>query len=696
MPPVKRKSFTLQEKLQVIQQRKNSVLSGRAFSKSVGINEATIRLWMSKEETLGTFKDSAIVRKARKVPRKRIGFHPELDRLVHSWVKDRNDNGIRVKDRFIMMRAKQVRDELLAAGAQSGGRQALKDFEASKLWCHRFKQRYQLGSRRHTTSHRLPVDFRQQSVEFIRKVHRLCTEHNIQRGEIINFDQVPRYFEAARSTTITTKGSKEVLLGKCGNSHKRFTFTPFIGGSGRILIKHALFSKLAKIPKHNENCRVSVNETGMWNESVLKNNINEAIRLSRGLFNNNKPLLFILDSYGVHVKFVRLNEEHYKSMNVFFAVIPPGLTGILQPLDVAINRSFQQRFNDRTMEYQSESLANGTNKTPQGNIKMPNTELVTTWIVEWCESISADLISKAFDLCGLVPVDEFKHENLHKPLQDIYDDSISVELWLNKHATLLEANQLDYDGKWDFFSDKHAFFKALRSITDSAEPTAKWVAEFTGKVNELLSEDPLTATLFTREDKKIIEEGTFFTHGRLEVYAASELFKSQFHLISVNAADIPTDRIVFGAHHDGEPIAFFFKNDPLVVMTPDAYDPSAAYFVEDVEAGASEGESGEKEKRNEDGSSDDSDNAFEEHLEEENVSDHDWTQRANEEENRVEDEEENQVEDEEENQEVIFEGFLEQLETLPDATSATNIVGDLREDEENNNLEGEKLLDVVD
>lgn len=160
MAPKTRKSFTLKQKLTIIDQRKTSNLSGRAFSKSVGVSESTIRLWMSNEQALRPFEKSSKVRKIRKVPRRRIGFHPELDRRVLQWVRDRNEQGIRVKDRLIMAQALIIRDQLVAEGPGEGTRQALKDFAASELWCNRFKQRRGLCSRRHTTSHRLPQGFK--------------------------------------------------------------------------------------------------------------------------------------------------------------------------------------------------------------------------------------------------------------------------------------------------------------------------------------------------------------------------------------------------------------------------------------------------------------------------------------------------------------------------------------------------------
>lgn len=220
------------------------------------------------------------------------------------------------------MRALQLRDATIEATVDQGELARLKAFKASNAWVDRFKKRHGYVSRRHTTAHSLPQSFKFQSINFIKEVQEVCATHNITRDFIINFDQVPRYYESNLSSTIAKKGTREILLHKSATSHKRFTFTPF------ITLKH----------------------------------IDQAVNACRGIFPQ-KSVLVILDSYGTHLKFVRENKETYIARKVFLAVIPPRLTGLIQPLDVAINRSFQQFFNDQTNEYQNQSLLQGINKT---------------------------------------------------------------------------------------------------------------------------------------------------------------------------------------------------------------------------------------------------------------------------------------------------------------------------------------------
>lgn len=582
MPAVKRNSYTVKKKLEIIAQRRVSNLSGRKFAESVGVDEASIRRWMLQEGVLGTAKVSSKNRTIRKVPRKKIGYFPEIDDLIHKYVLDRNQKGLRVKDRFIQRQAIKIRDELIANAQDDAVRKRLMTFGASNIWVYRFKQRANLVARRHTTAHKLPQDFREKTAAFIQHVQGLIAAHNIIAENVINFDQVPRYFEAPKRNTITTKGSKEVLLGRCSNGHKRFTFTPFVDASGRILIRHALFSKRSTVPRHNQQVRVSVNGTGMWNMNVLKENVDEVVRLSRGIFGRDRFVLIILDSYPVHVKFVRVNEAEYLQQKVIFAVIPAGLTGILQPLDVCLNRIFQQFFDDKAGEYQAESISQDKNKTPKGNIKMPTAEVISQWLVQWSETISAEQVRKAFRVCGLSP--DFSPDQLHKALKDIYNRDLTVEQWIADHGSALDAVRVVYGGEgWDVFGGKHPFCKALKSLSNTTKDDTEWAHFITGKIISILEEDELTSEMVTPEEKLAIRQGNQFTHGLFEIYAAAKLFETQFHLILLNAEDEPTERTIFGADADDEPFGFFYKAVPFTVIVPPTYDPNEYFFVE-VEA----------------------------------------------------------------------------------------------------------------
>jgi hypothetical protein len=95
--------------------------------------------------------------------------------------------------------------------------------------------------------------------------------------------------------------------------------------------------------------------------------------------------------------------------------------GILQPLDVAVNRSFQQHFNDSYIEYLKNAVSNPQMQTRLGNIKTPNYKEVSDWVVKWIESKSPNDFCKAFDVCGIVPAAEFNVATLHHKLKIAFE-----------------------------------------------------------------------------------------------------------------------------------------------------------------------------------------------------------------------------------------------------------------------------------
>lgn len=588
MAPVvrKRKSYTIKQKLDILAEREASGLLASTFAANKGIEESVIRRWAKQKENLQkVMKDqngkSKSIRKLRRIPRKRIGQFPALDLLVNEWIILRNTHGIKVKDEYIVTLGKKARDQLLKNVVGEDEREALKAFGASKIWCHRFKGRFGFVSRRHTTTHKMPEDFRDIAVNFIKGFQELCKEHNVKRSHIINFDQVPRYFENNMSTTIAKSGSREILLNKSSTSHKRFTYTPFITASGKVLLTHALFSNLVNIPKHHPGVKVSVNKTGMWNEEVLNKFIREAVKLSRGMFDQNSKVIVVLDSYGVHTKFVREKSELFASENVFFVIIPPRLTGLLQPLDVALNRGFQQFFNDCSDAYQHESITQDVNKTKKGNVKMPSCELVTQWTHDYCKSLSVQQIQKAFDVCGLVPEQDYDIQKLHTPLREILELKMSVEDWLSRHASLVNNQQIIFQDFWISMRGKYALVNMLKKISGSENEPETYATELIDDIILGLTTDPLTADMITESDKIKIRSGLELTDTLLEVYMCSKIFSNQFHIVTFDSDDFPKQRTIFGKEFELI-VPLYVKTNPLTLFFPNDYDPDEMAITEEI------------------------------------------------------------------------------------------------------------------
>ena len=248
---------------------------------------------------------------------------------------------------------------------------------------------------------------------------------------IFNLDQVPRYFEREGKYNLAFKGSKEVKLAKGSTSRKRFTYTPVVTTDGKFTFQHILFSGLKNIPRvDNRNIIVQVNSTGMWNMDHIRNFVsNHFAKRTKTAFLR-KHVIFILDSYGLHLNLDVTRLALLYRIHVIF--IPKCMTSILQPLDVCINRSFQQFYDDKYESHLELALSKPstdmTYYTSQGNIKIPTYNQVTNWCVDFSNNFDTDLIKKAFEVCGIGCLDR---ERYHHKLKDLLENNLCLEEIVN-------------------------------------------------------------------------------------------------------------------------------------------------------------------------------------------------------------------------------------------------------------------------
>ena len=84
--------------------------------------------------------------------------------------------------------------------------------------------------------------------------------------------------------------------------------------------------------------------------------------------------------------------------NVDVAVIPGGLTPVLQPLDKCINKPFKNKVQSK---YQAWMVNSPFTYTLLGKKRAPSKELVLQWIHKAWQEIPADLVHDSFKSCGI-------------------------------------------------------------------------------------------------------------------------------------------------------------------------------------------------------------------------------------------------------------------------------------------------------
>ena len=106
--------------------------------------------------------------------------------------------------------------------------------------------------------------------------------------------------------------------------------------------------------------------------------------------------MLVLDSFRSHIVESVKNRLLEKNTNI--AIIPGGCTSKLQPLDVAINKSFKSKVKD---QYNNWMVSNIHTFTPAGKIKRPSYSMMATWIKESWDEVDISIIKRSFKCCGV-------------------------------------------------------------------------------------------------------------------------------------------------------------------------------------------------------------------------------------------------------------------------------------------------------
>ncbi|CAI7891273.1 unnamed protein product [Closterium sp. NIES-53] len=118
--------------------------------------------------------------------------------------------------------------------------------------------------------------------------------------------------------------------------------------------------------------------------------------------------MLVLDSYHGHL--TDAVKAKFGELNIVPAVIPAGCTSKIQPLDVAVNRSFKAAVRQLYQEwYESEGV---DCLTERGNIRKPPPELTLKWISKAWKAVPKELIQRSFLTCGISNALDGSQDNL--------------------------------------------------------------------------------------------------------------------------------------------------------------------------------------------------------------------------------------------------------------------------------------------
>ncbi|KAK3920835.1 Pogo transposable element with KRAB domain [Frankliniella fusca] len=375
-----RLSYDMNFKLVAIKCAKEK--GNKAAARQFDVTPKMIRDWRSKEAKL---LNACATRRAFRGPKS--GKWPELERRLAQWVRDVRAQLCSVSKKMMQREARKLVKELGIPG---------NTFRASLSWINRVMKRNGLSIRRRTTiAQRLPVHYEEKLLSFQRYVIALRKRNNYLLSHIGNADQTPLYSDMPRRTTINEKGKKTIRMKTTGNEKTRFTVMLIITADGRKLPPYVVY-KRKTILKGNFplGAHVRAHETGTFTEDITSEWLGTVWARRPGALLNKQSML-VLDSFRVHLTdHIKAQMQRHKPDLV---IIPGGMTSILQPLDVSVNKPFKNKIED----YYNDWMLSGVKQyTPSGSIRRPDPVLVD-WVQRAWNSIPENIIRKSFLKCSI-------------------------------------------------------------------------------------------------------------------------------------------------------------------------------------------------------------------------------------------------------------------------------------------------------
>ena len=374
---VKRQSYTVSDKLRIIQFAEQH--GNRAAEREFGVSESNVRLWRKSKENLEKMP------RLKRANRGKKAAWPELEVDLLAWITEKRNNGLAILSSIVLLKALE-----LAKNEKYGIPEG--HFKAGNHWCQRFMKRNGLSLRQKTTlAQRLPDDYEEKIIRFHRYIIDRRKEHNFPLHLIANMNETPLTFDMPPNCTVNNTGEKTIKIRTRGNEKNRVTVVLACCGDGSKL-KPMLIFKRKTIPKINNKhgVVVSAKQKGWMDSEQMKVWIEKVWRARIGGLGRRKSLL-VYDSFEAHV--TDTVKTSFKRENTELAVIPGGLTSLLQPLDVSLNKPFKDGVRKRWMQW----MADGTHEfTATGRQKKASEELICSWISQAWNAIPSEMIAASF------------------------------------------------------------------------------------------------------------------------------------------------------------------------------------------------------------------------------------------------------------------------------------------------------------
>ena len=213
-------------------------------------------------------------------------------------------------------------------------------------------------------------------------------------------DQIPCFMDLSTGKTYHRKGEKNIELKSTTGTKMRFTIMATVmSEEGAKLPPYLIFKSNLKseLPNNYKDHLIVRNNSNGWIKEDLLKDWLDRIVLNLKL-PENYVLALVIDQCKVHLK--DTIQKYLKKNNLAFFYIPSGCTGLLQPLDVCINKPLKDKLRLHFSKWFQEFDSTDKNITKSGYLKPPPFEEICNWLLDDWNNIDNELVKKSFEYRG--------------------------------------------------------------------------------------------------------------------------------------------------------------------------------------------------------------------------------------------------------------------------------------------------------
>ena len=420
-PPVetstKRKIYSLELKWKIGRSAER-LDNNLAVARYYGVHESNVRLWrkkyaVGKAETAQMELDENELTKVRETAKPRAAFFPLMEKKLMSWFTEERSKDMPLSRRMIMAKAR----ELMINNKENTNA----TFKSSSGWFYGFCRRRKLSRRKIThTLQRLPNDFKMKIDEFMVDVNKAREEYCIhlvtiptlsmvsiiflsdsnKSSLLANMDEVPVFFDLQNGSTYHYVGAREVGGKRTVGTKQRATVVLCATSTGLMLAPYIIFKGDPPEDKAASKvglCFVNSNKTAWMTEEIMLDWLKKVYFAQPVPFKARRIL--IVDLFAVHKK--KSIQDFVRERNVKYVVIPGGLTHLLQPLDVSLNKPIKDRMRIMFEEWFNKTMSDSKGVTKSGVIRAPTKDDLRSWLEIALQLLDRSAIIKSFKVCGI-------------------------------------------------------------------------------------------------------------------------------------------------------------------------------------------------------------------------------------------------------------------------------------------------------